>query len=172
MKALNTNRFVLFSCITLFALLTGCNSSGPKTISYSDYGIPIEMLTPGNAEVINQYKEPLLPGEIKLYQVDITDNEQYGVYISMYDQETPRNISDVLTDDLDFENQFASSNKKDFEVIKQDENGYIYKTNTGYDFYWYLLKDNKLITITADTTKEKASLEDVELMYELAKSAF
>jgi len=162
---------ILFIGLTSVLLFSSCESKKPETKDLSEFGIPLKIDIPANAIIKDEYKAPDDPNYPPLRHVIISDQEQFALHVSMYEKEAERNIQEVIKDDLSFENQYSINQGKKFKIINQESNGYMFEDHSGLDFYYYIIKDGKLITISADQTKTKASKADIQLMFDLAKTS-
>ena len=145
-------------------------SSTPKDVDLSEHGIPLTLTVPAGSEV----SQGMLNGEIegiKMYNVDIKKDK---FYLS------------VLMTDVEEEGQTlqaaVASEKEDVEIfnegvefISEDANGFIYKYDedgdANYGFSYIAEKEGNFILIEAGLSFSTYSKEQIQEMYNAAKTA-
>lgn len=142
-----------------------CNFNSTTTKDLSEYGIPYSIEIPGDAIISNKYSAPKEPGNKTPFEVIISDEESFSLYINRYTVKEKRNLKKILADDFTFEKQYAQKHKSKFTVIEETTNGYLFEDKKGYDFYYYLIKDGYLTTVSLNKRNKKLSLEEVKKIF-------
>ncbi|MEM7037147.1 MAG: hypothetical protein AAF570_09230 [Bacteroidota bacterium] len=148
------------------------NNDGPKeaskTTSYNlaDKGIPVTLNGPAGAEV----KKGLMSGELAghtIYDWDIVkDNFVVNVNMIDIDVDEGQTAESLYKDWMD-----QTKSEAGFEMVMEEGNGAVYKTNEGYDFYLVHVKDNREISFTTGLTFNDLTEDDVKAMYNASKAA-
>jgi len=150
------------------------NMADDELVAYdiSKFGIPVVVMAPPGAEVSKSELGSMEIEGIKMLSVDIA-KDMFILNVSMIDMELEgESLSDLVESSIE-----NVEEETGFEIIKQDEGGFIYKTNDpdiglDHSFSYIMIKDDKEISFTTGLSMfDNFSLEDVEIMYAASKLA-
>ena len=165
-KLLTSVAFLLF----LFTASKPINT--PDLVGYdiSKFGIPVTVMGPLGAEVSKSELGSMEIDGIKNISVDI-EKDMFIMNVNMIDEELD---GETMPDLVEWGLELVSE-EEGFEVLLQEDAGFIYKTedpDIGLDhsFMYYMIKDNKEISFTTGLSLfENFTFEQVKEIYEAAK---
>jgi len=138
----------------------------------SSYGVPITVMAPEGAEVSKSELGSMEFEGIKVISVDI-EKDMFIMNVSLTDVELEgETVSDLSEFYLE-----TISEEPGFEIISQEDAGFIYKTEDpdiglDYSFAYFMIKNNKEVYFTAGLSLfDNFKLEHVEAMFAAAKQA-
>ncbi|MFH2096254.1 MAG: hypothetical protein ABIJ16_11155 [Bacteroidota bacterium] len=145
---------------------TGGNTS---SLDMSEYNIPVSLNVPEEAAVSKAAGVQEMNG-VACYNFDIKTDD-FRMNVSMMDAEPVEPLDAAIAS-----HKRMSSREKDFSIISEETNGYVYKFSNSkgdnYNFVYILVKDAREIVFTAGPSRSKNwTLEQVNVMYAAAKSA-
>ena len=134
----------------------------------SDRGIPIKVKAPVNVEI----KKGMGAGEMdgaKIYSC-LLQKDKFRLEIDMWDAQIENTVPELIQDHKDIVIE-----DEGFEIVKEEENGFIYKTKNedgdNFNFYYVKMKDQKAIEFGSGLNFSNYTLEQIETLYEAAKNA-
>ena len=127
----------------------------------NQWGIPVSISGPGDATVSDDMSD----GDMK--DVEIVKGT-YAMNVVYYSREID---SDETPHTLYRDWMDMTESESGFEYVLEEDNGAIYKTDTGYDFYLATVHNGREIGYTAAVIFDDLGKEDVETLYNAAKTA-
>ncbi len=161
--------FIAFAALFVFITVSG-TQDGTKEFDLSDKGIPVTVTAPSDAQI----EEGLMHGEVMDGVETISwelNSGSFSLEVMMDDEEMWQTAAEYLGDSKDF-----VETDEDFGgYIEEDENGFIckydYEEGVMYEFYYQLVKGDRIIEFSAGMSSDDSSLSEVRRMYQAAKSA-
>jgi len=148
---------------------TNKESTGPQNYDLSEKGIPTVIQIPYGAKIGKGMSGGEIDG-VKTTSISIK-KDKFNLEVNMDSEPSGKNLAELIAwyKEVDAEDE-------NFEIIKEDANGYIYKFSyegeVDYGLsYAKMNEKGEAIEMTTGFSLSSFSLEDVETMYEAAKTA-